>query len=78
MSPFKRGVNHCSFCSSVPYLTKTSILPVSGALQLKTYTIAGIVKFCPKLYQESDLNTFKALTLIQVFTVPKPKNILLA
>lgn len=24
-----------TFCSSVPYLTSTSILPVSGALQLK-------------------------------------------
>ena len=30
--------------------------------------------FVQKLYQESDLNT-RALTLIQFFTVPKPKNI---
>ena len=30
------GSSHCSFCSSVPYLSSTSMLPVSGALELKT------------------------------------------
>ena len=43
ISPFKSGFNHCSFCSSVPYLTKTSILPVSGALQLNTYGLSWIL-----------------------------------
>ena len=33
ISPPKRGFNQVSFCSSEPYLTSTSIFPVSGALQ---------------------------------------------
>ena len=31
-----RGSSHCARCSSVPYFSSTSMLPVSGALQLKT------------------------------------------
>src|ERR1700712_4186927 len=31
ISPFRRGFNHSSFCSAVPYLASTSMLPVSGA-----------------------------------------------
>ena len=30
------GSSHCALCSSVPYLSSTSMLPVSGALELKT------------------------------------------
>ena len=30
------GSSHCSFCASVPYFSSTSMLPVSGALELKT------------------------------------------
>ncbi len=33
ISPSNRGLSHSSCCSFDPYLTKTSILPVSGALQ---------------------------------------------
>ena len=33
--PSKSGFNHLSCCSSLAYLAKTSILPVSGAEQLK-------------------------------------------
>ena len=36
ISPASRGSNHSFFCSSVPYLSRTSIFPVSGAEQLKT------------------------------------------
>src|SRR5690606_32493805 len=36
ISPFSKGFNHFSFCSSVPNWTRTSMFPVSGALQLKT------------------------------------------
>ena len=36
ISPSKRGFSHLSFCSSLPYLSKTSMFPVSGAEQLKT------------------------------------------
>ena len=35
MSPFSRGFNHLSCCSSFAYLARTSIFPVSGAEQLK-------------------------------------------
>ena len=37
ISPLSRGVSHCAFCFSVPYLTNTSMLPVSGAEQLNIY-----------------------------------------
>ena len=37
ISPFRSGFNHFSLCSCVPYRTNTSMFPVSGALQLKTY-----------------------------------------
>ena len=36
ISPASRGVSHLSFCSSVPYFTRVSMLPVSGAWQLNT------------------------------------------
>ena len=36
ISPARSGFNHFSFCSSLPYLSITSIFPVSGAEQLKT------------------------------------------
>ena len=35
ISPFSRGFNHLSCCSSFAYLARTSIFPVSGAEQLK-------------------------------------------
>ena len=34
--PSSSGSSHRSFCSSEPYLSSTSMLPVSGALQLNT------------------------------------------
>ena len=37
ISPASSGVSHRCFCSSVPYLTRTSMLPVSGAEQLNTW-----------------------------------------
>src|ERR1700690_4605346 len=36
ISPANSGVSHRAFCSGEPYFTSTSMLPVSGALQLKT------------------------------------------
>ena len=36
IDPSKRGFNHLSFCSLVPYLSKTSMFPASGAEELKT------------------------------------------
>src|SRR4051794_39298833 len=36
MVPSSRGMSQRSFCSFEPYLTSTSMLPVSGALQLNT------------------------------------------
>src|ERR1700685_1100441 len=36
ISPASIGVSHRAFCSGEPYLTSTSMFPVSGALQLKT------------------------------------------
>jgi hypothetical protein len=36
ISPASSGSSHSFFCSSDPYLTRTSALPVSGALQLNT------------------------------------------
>ena len=34
--PASSGSNQVSFCSCEPYFSRTSMLPVSGALQLKT------------------------------------------
>src|SRR5262252_6162390 len=34
ISPARSGLSQRSFCASVPYRTRTSILPVSGAAQL--------------------------------------------
>src|SRR4029077_10210095 len=36
ISPARSGLSHRSFCSGVPYRASTSMLPVSGAEQLKT------------------------------------------
>src|ERR1035437_6483874 len=36
ISPASGGVSQRSFCAAEPYFTSTSMLPVSGALQLKT------------------------------------------
>ena len=36
ISPANKGFNQVSFCSSEPYRSSTSMLPVSGAEQLKT------------------------------------------
>src|SRR5690606_41264414 len=36
ISPLSNGISHSFFCCSEPYLTNTSIFPVSGALQLNT------------------------------------------
>src|SRR4029453_10528424 len=36
ISPASSGLSHFSFCSAVPYRARTSMLPVSGAEQLKT------------------------------------------
>src|SRR5690625_1043200 len=41
ISPANNGFSHCSFCSSVPYTESTSMLPVSGAAQLKTSGAIG-------------------------------------
>ena len=35
ISPARSGSSHLCFCSSEPYLTSTSALPVSGALQFR-------------------------------------------
>ena len=35
ISPLSKGLSHLSCCSSLAYLAKTSIFPVSGAEQLK-------------------------------------------
>src|ERR1700752_3533575 len=34
--PSRSGSHHCLTCSGVPYLSSVSMLPVSGAEQLKT------------------------------------------
>ena len=39
--PSRSGVSHCFFCSSVPYRSSTSMLPVSGNEQLKTSGAMG-------------------------------------
>ncbi len=36
ISPASSGSSHCRCCSGVPYCASTSMLPVSGAEQLKT------------------------------------------
>mmetsp|Transcript_37686 Transcript_37686/g.56228 ORF Transcript_37686/g.56228 Transcript_37686/m.56228 type:complete len:202 (+) Transcript_37686:96-701(+) len=46
ISPFKRGSSHCFFCSSDPKRSKTSMLPVSGAVQFMARFATG---FMPKI-----------------------------
>ena len=41
ISPLKRGNSHWRCCRGLPYLASTSILPVSGAEQLKTSDAQG-------------------------------------
>src|SRR5262249_59631105 len=41
ISPAKSGRSQRSFCSTLPYRTRTSMLPVSGAEQLKTSGAQG-------------------------------------
>jgi beta-xylosidase len=36
ISPASRGASHCRFCSSLAYWESSSMLPTSGAEQLKT------------------------------------------
>ena len=42
--PSSSGSSHSACCSSVPYLSSTSMLPVSGAWQLKTYGAREITR----------------------------------
>ncbi len=44
ISPASRGFSHRSCCSAEPYIASTSMLPVSGALQLNT---SGAMSECP-------------------------------
>jgi hypothetical protein len=55
MSPFNSGFSHFSFCSDVPYRTSTSILPVSGAPQLKA---SGPIIERPIISQRGAYSTF--------------------
>ena len=41
ISPASRGFSQRSFCCSVPYSIRVSMLPVSGALQLNTSAAQG-------------------------------------
>lgn len=41
ISPLSRGRSHSRCCLAVPYRAKTSMLPVSGAEQLKTSDAQG-------------------------------------
>src|SRR3990167_7198801 len=49
ISPASRGVSHWAFCSALPYFHSTSMLPVSGALQLK---ISGAIMLRPVRSEE--------------------------
>jgi hypothetical protein len=44
ISPASSGTSHSCCCDSVPYFARTSMFPVSGALQLKT---SGPMRLCP-------------------------------
>ena len=44
--PSSSGSSHCSCCSGVPYFSSTSMLPVSGALLLKTSGASGERPIC--------------------------------
>jgi hypothetical protein len=44
ISPASSGASHCICCASLPYFHSTSMLPLSGALQLNT---SGAMKLCP-------------------------------
>src|SRR5207245_11152076 len=48
ISPASSGLSHLSFCSGVPYRVSTSILPVSGAEQLKA---SGAITLPPIISQ---------------------------
>jgi hypothetical protein len=62
ISPASSGSSHRFFCSSDPYFTRTSALPVSGALQLKT---SGAKKLRPVI----------SAILVGQEEIPKPKRL---
>ena len=43
ISPSSSGVSHRSFCSGVPTRSSTSMLPVSGAEQLRHSAASGFL-----------------------------------
>src|SRR5580700_4136051 len=55
ISPASNGVSQRAFCSAEPYFTSTSILPVSGALQLKT---SGAIDERPVISAKGAYSTF--------------------
>src|SRR5215210_1398666 len=71
ISPSSNGFSHRSCCSGEPYRTRTSMFPVSGALQLKT---SGAMRLRPMIshsgaysrlerpapYSESGKNMFQS------------------
>src|SRR5580698_1969016 len=55
ISPARSGFNQSRFCSSDPYLTRTSMFPVSGGLQLKT---SGAMEHRPIISAKGAYSTF--------------------
>src|SRR5699024_1657088 len=57
ISPANSGSSHSFFCFSDPYRSKTSMLPVSGALQLKT---SGPIMERPIISQSGAYSRFES------------------
>src|SRR4029453_6128835 len=55
ISPASSGFSHLSFCSGVPYRERTSMLPVSGAEQLKT---SGAITLPPMISHNGAYSEF--------------------
>ncbi len=55
ISPFISGFSHFSFCARVPKRISTSILPVSGAEQLKTSDAKPTLPICSAIIEYSRL-----------------------
>ena len=50
ISPASSGSSHCFFCSGVPTRSSTSMLPVSGALQLRHSEASGFLPSSAAMY----------------------------
>ena len=79
ISPLSSGSSHFLFCASVPYLARTSILPVSGAAQLTAYHTVSTRPFhqhTSTTYLRSRPALTQVLSHKPILQITKPRTLL--